>query len=264
MGEGCTCFEPENIMCSKRCANPLCPGVWFAAPTWYQTSTATCGRRWSSLRITVSPFGSWYFSNLISGSAARADSGTQSAKTAAMLRMCETSSGRLLRAPRCGKPRVRVLRIVRHLFAEPGGAVEPLLLLAQLDLRQPEIVLAEMVELESADPAPDFPQRPPAQPEQRLGVVVRDGVVELRPREQAFALDGELRVPDPLVRGDQPHADDGLHAQIALLELVALRQWLWKMLPLHQELPLDLDGHRNPFTQAGTAAMPGRPRFPPG
>jgi len=26
-GEGCTCFEPENIMCSNRCANPLRPGV---------------------------------------------------------------------------------------------------------------------------------------------------------------------------------------------------------------------------------------------
>jgi len=48
------------------------PGVWLAAPTWYQMLTATCGRRWSSLSRTVSPFFSVYFSNLISGSAARA------------------------------------------------------------------------------------------------------------------------------------------------------------------------------------------------
>src|SRR5712675_3191194 len=66
------CLVPLNIMCSKRWANPLRPGVWLAAPTWYQTLTETCGRRWSSLRMTVSPLGSRYFSNLRSGSAARA------------------------------------------------------------------------------------------------------------------------------------------------------------------------------------------------
>ena len=30
---GRTCFEPWNIMCSKRCANPVRPGSSFAGPT---------------------------------------------------------------------------------------------------------------------------------------------------------------------------------------------------------------------------------------
>ena len=68
-GSGPMCLAPENIMCSKRWAKPLLPGVWLAAPTWYQTSTATSGSRWSSLRMTVRPLGSWYFSNWIWGSA---------------------------------------------------------------------------------------------------------------------------------------------------------------------------------------------------
>src|SRR5207245_3248177 len=66
------CLLPLNIMCSKRWANPLRPGVWLAAPSWYQTLTETWGRRWSSLRTMVRPFGSRYFSNLRSGSSARA------------------------------------------------------------------------------------------------------------------------------------------------------------------------------------------------
>src|SRR5712692_5505253 len=64
----CRCFEPWNMRCSKRCAKPLRPLRSSTAPTWYQTSTAASGARWSSERITVSPFSSWYFSNGISGS----------------------------------------------------------------------------------------------------------------------------------------------------------------------------------------------------
>src|SRR5438105_15350287 len=52
-----TCFEPENIMCSNKCAKPVRPGASFAGPTWYQRFTATMGKRWSSLTMTVSPFG---------------------------------------------------------------------------------------------------------------------------------------------------------------------------------------------------------------
>jgi hypothetical protein len=73
----------RDIRCSNRCANPLRPGVWFAAPTWYQTLTDTCGSRRSSLRMTVSPFCRRYLSNLISGSAARAGS-AQNARTTAV------------------------------------------------------------------------------------------------------------------------------------------------------------------------------------
>src|SRR6266571_1056693 len=73
------CLVPENIMCSNRWANPLRPGVWLAAPTWYPTFTETCGRRWSSLRMTASPLGSRYFSNLSSGSLARAGSAQSAA-----------------------------------------------------------------------------------------------------------------------------------------------------------------------------------------
>ena len=38
------------------------PGASSFEPTWYQTSTATWGMRWSSCRITSRPFGSVYFS----------------------------------------------------------------------------------------------------------------------------------------------------------------------------------------------------------
>ncbi len=40
-----TCFDPANIMCSKRCANPVRPASSFTAPTWYQMLSATSGRR---------------------------------------------------------------------------------------------------------------------------------------------------------------------------------------------------------------------------
>src|SRR4051812_8017291 len=147
MGEGCTCFEPENIMCSKRCANPLRPGVWLAAPTWYQTSTATCGSRWSSLRITVSPFGSTYFSNLISGSAAAAAKDAASARVGMATRLRMSTPGN-------GEAGARIGRILGDLGAEPGRAIEVLALRLKLDLGEPEIAMAEMVEHEAAHRAP--------------------------------------------------------------------------------------------------------------
>src|SRR4051812_3114214 len=44
-------------MCSNKCAKPVRPGASFAGPTWYQRFTATIGKRWSSLTMTVSPLG---------------------------------------------------------------------------------------------------------------------------------------------------------------------------------------------------------------
>ena len=72
-------------MCSNRWAKPLLPGAWLAAPTWYQMSTATCGSRWSSLRMTVSPFGSWYFS--------KGKEGSWAATAAAMASLCNHGRG---------------------------------------------------------------------------------------------------------------------------------------------------------------------------
>jgi len=70
-GEGCTCFEPEKHHVLERCANPLRP-----ASGWRRRrGTDVHGdlrEAVISLRITVSPLDSEYFSNLISGSAARA------------------------------------------------------------------------------------------------------------------------------------------------------------------------------------------------
>ena len=47
MHDGCpsgsTFFEPLNIMCSKRCANPVRPCFSFFEPTWYQSSVCTIG-----------------------------------------------------------------------------------------------------------------------------------------------------------------------------------------------------------------------------
>src|ERR1700720_3998938 len=68
-----TCLEPSNIMCSNKCAKPVRPGNSFAGPTWYQIFVETSGSRWSSDRITTSPFASVYFSNLIAGSAISAE-----------------------------------------------------------------------------------------------------------------------------------------------------------------------------------------------
>src|ERR1700738_3254259 len=62
-----TCSEPSNIMCSKRWAKPVRPGRSLSGPTWYQRSTATRGRRWSSCRRTTSPLGMVYFSYFSSG-----------------------------------------------------------------------------------------------------------------------------------------------------------------------------------------------------
>src|SRR5439155_17189878 len=50
-----------------RWAKPVRPGFSLAGPTWYHRFTATSGRRWSSLRMTSSPFLSLYFSNLMVG-----------------------------------------------------------------------------------------------------------------------------------------------------------------------------------------------------
>src|SRR5207253_7079090 len=142
------CLLPLNIMCSNRWANPLRPGVWLAAPTWYQMSTATWGRRWSSLRITVRPFGSLYFSNLISGSVARAANARVREQIAAILRM-DASGACLSRATRGSKARIRVFGILGDLFGEPGGTLEALPLVTELDLGQPEIALAEVIEGET-------------------------------------------------------------------------------------------------------------------
>src|SRR3954470_20344385 len=246
-GEGCTCLEPENIMCSKRWANPLCPGVWLAAPTWYQTSTATCGSRWSSLRITVSPLGSWYFSNLMSGSAARAANVTASTETAARLRMDDLRRACLLRHPLRGKARVGVGGILRHLVPQPRGAIEALTFTLQLYFGQPEIAAAEVVEIEPPHAAAHLAQRARAHAQQRLGVLRGDGVVEFGAGEQALALDGQLGMPRPVRSHHQPHPHRGLGTQVPLLQVVPIRQLGGQPLLLHQELPLDLDRHGSFF-----------------
>src|SRR5207248_1781118 len=46
------------IKCSKRCANPVLPGLSFFEPTWYHTFTATMGALWSSWTMSVSPLSS--------------------------------------------------------------------------------------------------------------------------------------------------------------------------------------------------------------
>src|SRR5689334_16582906 len=78
-----TCFEPLNIMCSKRWANPLRFSGSLAGLAWYQRFTEASGGRWSSARITVSPFFSLYFWWGILGSvgAARAIPASASAAT---------------------------------------------------------------------------------------------------------------------------------------------------------------------------------------
>src|SRR5215831_13152180 len=63
-----TCCEPSNIMCSKRCANPVLPAFSLAGPTWYQMLTETSGSVRSSERITSSPFFNLYFSKGMVGS----------------------------------------------------------------------------------------------------------------------------------------------------------------------------------------------------
>jgi hypothetical protein len=40
---GSTFLEPLNIMCSKRCANPVRPARSFFEPTWYVTERCTIG-----------------------------------------------------------------------------------------------------------------------------------------------------------------------------------------------------------------------------
>src|SRR5262249_6725383 len=50
-----TCSEPWNIMCSKRCANPVFPSGSFREPTPYQRFTATMGTVRSWDRTTLRP-----------------------------------------------------------------------------------------------------------------------------------------------------------------------------------------------------------------
>src|SRR4051794_1474875 len=56
-------FEPSNIMCSNRWANPVRPARSFFEPTWYHEFTWTIGSLRSTCRITWSPLGNVYFSN---------------------------------------------------------------------------------------------------------------------------------------------------------------------------------------------------------
>ena len=62
------CFEPMNIKCSNRCANPVRPGFSCADPASYQTLTVSSGTVWSSWRMTRSPFGSV---NCVKGTSSR-------------------------------------------------------------------------------------------------------------------------------------------------------------------------------------------------
>src|ERR1700730_9314250 len=151
--------------------------------------------------------------------------------------------GSLTRAARRAKAGVCVLRIVRPLATEPGRPLEALALVRELDLGEPEIALAEMIQLEAADLPPHLAQAAGAHPEQRLGILVGDGVVELRARHQAFAFDGELGVPRALGPRHEPDPHRRVDAQVSLLQLVPLRQILGQPLRPHQELPLDLCAH---------------------
>src|SRR5437763_8271435 len=155
--------------------------------------------------MTVSPFCSWYFSNLMSGSAARAPKASARQPIAAILSMDGLRRARLARAARGGKARIRVLRIVGDFLREPRRPLEALPLVRQLDLGQPEVALAKMVELEASEPAPHLAQAARAHPEQRLRILVGNRVVELGAGQQTVPLDGQLGVADPVVRGDQPH-----------------------------------------------------------
>ena len=47
--------EPSNMMCSKRWAKPVRPGLSRPEPTWYHIFTLTIGVEWSSCRMTLSP-----------------------------------------------------------------------------------------------------------------------------------------------------------------------------------------------------------------
>src|SRR5207237_9395127 len=111
-------------------------------------SSATWGRRWSSLRITVRPFGSLYFSNLISGSVARAANARVREQIAAILRM-DASDACLSRATRGSKARLRVFGILGDLCGEPGGTLEALPLRTALDLGHPEISLADLIRVDA-------------------------------------------------------------------------------------------------------------------
>src|SRR5438876_3721990 len=219
--------------------------------------------------MTVKPFCSWYFSNLMSGSAARAPKASARQPIAVILRMDGLRRACLTRAARGGKARIRVLRIVGHFLREPRRPLEALPLVRQLDLGQPEIALPKVVELEAPEPAAHLAQAARAHPQQGFRVLVGNRVVELRPGQETIPLDGQLGVADPLVRGDQPHPHRRIHAQVALLELVALRQLRREEVLPHQKLPLDLYAHRDLLIStvgitAERSTTCGRLRFPPG
>ena len=55
---GATCFEPLNIMCSKKCEMPVMPGASLREPTRYHCQNAMVGTLWSSCVSTTRPFGS--------------------------------------------------------------------------------------------------------------------------------------------------------------------------------------------------------------
>src|SRR5438128_1056246 len=219
--------------------------------------------------MTVSPFCSRYFSNLMSGSAARAPKASARQPIAAILRMDGLRRACLTRVPRGGKARIRVLRILGHFLREPGWPLEALALVRQLDFGQPEIALAKVVELEAPEPAPHLAQAARAHPQQGLRVRVGNRVVELRPGQETVPLDGQLGVTDPVVRGDQPHPHRRIHAEVALLQLVALRQLPGEEVLPHQKFPLDLYAHRDLLISpigitAERSTTCGRLRFPPG
>src|SRR6266516_1030499 len=83
---GGTCFDPLNIMCSKKCEMPVMPGASLREPTRYHCQKVMVGTLWSSWVRTIRPFGSVWRSILKrSGvtASARAPAASSSAAPAA-------------------------------------------------------------------------------------------------------------------------------------------------------------------------------------
>src|SRR6266571_7123935 len=55
---GGTCFDPLNIMCSKKWEMPVMPGASLREPTRYHCQNVMVGTLWSSWVRTIRPFGS--------------------------------------------------------------------------------------------------------------------------------------------------------------------------------------------------------------
>src|SRR5712691_1910889 len=53
---GGTCFDPLNIMCSKKCEMPVMPGASLREPTRYHCQKVMVGTLWSSWVRTIRPF----------------------------------------------------------------------------------------------------------------------------------------------------------------------------------------------------------------